>query len=870
MEQALKDKFEKLLFSCFWSSDKNGGVPIGKSYIFPNGKFLGTQQLDSGAYVPGHWEVEYEFRKWFWDNTDDDDNSIPFYDWIQDRVPELSHDDIDEIRKEMGHDDWKAGSPFLEREYNVIRCNSDNERYVVIPSRRPTDQSLGSFRNWLDYYFKPNTESRYGEDLYISPNDTDYGYMKVAGKLYDPNESTSDDVVDRVKRYYSSGKLFEGWVDEPEEGKTIYTTTSPYDVASRMKASQVGLRILWGRKNDRYYVCDIDDRIHGDMADAAFKDGYMPNISAHWQLDSYLDEYGKNVMFYIYAPKGKEDEIYGSKVSQDGYEGQYVYDFGTVTTRADDRYKSSPLAKVLGKYNEHYIQSGWKDEETPNIIRVECLDNDEDARYNIDTKRGTNNGQHRNDEEVVEERRKEFNRVCKDSSRSIKDDRRGARRSDSESRQSNQRLDRSKRNSKQGERADTGVQRSQSGEVVSQQRKEVIEENSEKPKVLKPYQVWFFRVPNEINHSDEPEKAGRPIIILEPYYDESDIKAGDVDLSDTYPDFLTGTSNKKRMYAKDAISLILPRDYKDAFLNRPTSFLVGDVLEKRTYDVTAKDILDNGTYAGELPKRLQKMFHDEIERIGISGVRVSMPECLCEQTVKRHHVVSGYDDFYDYMTSLIDKMTDDEIIRSCNLNTSDGKVNRGASFILPRGTTISVDDNSNNGDSTHTELIDIICLKLFKDSGAVFSEYYSRDYDLDKNGMLDELDFYSLCEDTNIIGFMTDERGWIRINTGSSVSESRYYCVLSQDFDVAEKQLEVLNDFFYFGMSHNQQSVLIYFGDAGENDATYYFDMSSPEDICNYIRKWSKTGEITEGKKKNKSDWYSLLEKDADNKRFRH
>ena len=131
------------------------------------------------------------------------------------------------------------------------------------------------------------------------------------------------------------------------------------------------MRILWDRKLNRFFVCDAYDYVHNDMARMALSRGYYGDMRS-WELDEYLDDDGKNVIYYIYAPKGKEKETYGSDVTEDGYEGKFVYDFGVVTTRSDDRYKASPLAKALGKYKEHYVHNGWIDNYIP---RVQLVDN---------------------------------------------------------------------------------------------------------------------------------------------------------------------------------------------------------------------------------------------------------------------------------------------------------------------------------------------------------------------------------------------------------------------------------------------------------------------------------------------------------------
>jgi len=167
--------------------------------------------------------------------------------------------------------------------------------------------------------------------------------------------------------------LKEEYVDDDKE---IFTTESPYEVANMLRSSEKALRILYDRKLKRFFVCDADELIHREMVDAAWERGYYAQLAqsgvlrGKWELDSYLDDYGGHVIYYIYAPLDKVADTYGSDINEDGYEGKYVYDFGVVTTRSDDKYKSSPLGKALGKYQHHYVQDGWIDDYTPKIIEV--------------------------------------------------------------------------------------------------------------------------------------------------------------------------------------------------------------------------------------------------------------------------------------------------------------------------------------------------------------------------------------------------------------------------------------------------------------------------------------------------------------------
>lgn len=232
--------------------------------------------------------------------------------------------------------------------------------------------SVNSIGNYVFYFCEnlasitiPNGVTSIGDDVF---------YRCVSLTVHTNNEYVIEycekNNIKYVRDVHES--LKEEYVDEDKE---IFTTESSYEVANMLRSSEKALRILYDRKLKRFFVCDADELIHREMVDAAWERGYYAQLAqsgklSKWELDNYLDDYGRNVIYYIYAPTDKASDTYGSDVSEDGYEGKYVYDFGVVTTRSDDKYKSSPLGKALGKYEHHYVQDGWIDPYTPKIIEV--------------------------------------------------------------------------------------------------------------------------------------------------------------------------------------------------------------------------------------------------------------------------------------------------------------------------------------------------------------------------------------------------------------------------------------------------------------------------------------------------------------------
>lgn len=132
-----------------------------------------------------------------------------------------------------------------------------------------------------------------------------------------------------------------------------------------------------------------------------------------------------------------------------------------------------------------------------------------------------------------------------------------------------------------------------------------------KPNFLAPYQIWWYEVPND-SSLDVINSKIRPILILETYVDEEEIKSGEVDLNYIYPDYVIGTTKTKKYFSEpNAFKVDTPEEIKAFFLHAPTVFRF-DKLESRHADISYSDILNNGSYAGTLSKKYQKILRDTI------------------------------------------------------------------------------------------------------------------------------------------------------------------------------------------------------------------------------------------------------------------
>jgi hypothetical protein len=288
----------------------------------------------------------------------------------------LSYNQINKIEtnKLLSHVEGNVG--FIRA--NFGSSHTDRRSYITINyANRPTNAQYDKILEFVDKLYQANKSEVlvYIEDI-VKTDEYNFTTTGFDSKIYVLAEHIPEDIVQKIKRGIATGNLVENLKEEyVDEDKKIYTTESVYEVVNIVKSSDKPLRILWDRNINRFFICDADELIHSYMFIKALKNGYYGDLEV-WNVRnsvlSYLDDYGKNAIYYIYAPKGQEADSYGSEVGQDGYEGKYVYSFGTMTTRSDDKYKASPLAKALGKYESHYVQKGWVGE-SPKLVLVDSL-----------------------------------------------------------------------------------------------------------------------------------------------------------------------------------------------------------------------------------------------------------------------------------------------------------------------------------------------------------------------------------------------------------------------------------------------------------------------------------------------------------------
>jgi hypothetical protein len=331
----------------------------GPFYIAPNGEVLKVNK---------NWDSDYGSRI----HTN---FIIRLFDHMLE-MKGLLHNQVTkvEMNKLLSHVEGNLG--FIRA--NFGSSHTDRRSYITINyANRPTNAQYDKILEFIDKLYQANKSEVlvYIEDI-VKTDEYNFTTTDFDSKIYVLAEHIPEEILQKIKRGVATGNLVENLKEEyVDEDKKIYTTESAYEVANIVKSSDKPLRILWDRNINRFFICDADELIHSYMFIKALKNGYYGDLEV-WNVRnsvlSYLDDYGKNAIYYIYAPKGQEEDSYGSEVGQDGYEGKYVYSFGTMTTRSDDKYKASPLAKALGKYESHFVQKGWVGD-SPKLVLVDSL-----------------------------------------------------------------------------------------------------------------------------------------------------------------------------------------------------------------------------------------------------------------------------------------------------------------------------------------------------------------------------------------------------------------------------------------------------------------------------------------------------------------
>lgn len=152
------------------------GDKTSRGFILPNGDLIDNGYFGENG-MP-HWKVdERVINKIAFDNH-----------WYYDDI--IDAFDVSAIRGDL-----------LADRIGCIRVNGYNENYIALPENRPTNAQLYTLEEWIDWFF-----SEIACSIIVS---TSNGRQQ---KSYSCDEYTGSDVINRIKRFYSSGTLYEALV----------------------------------------------------------------------------------------------------------------------------------------------------------------------------------------------------------------------------------------------------------------------------------------------------------------------------------------------------------------------------------------------------------------------------------------------------------------------------------------------------------------------------------------------------------------------------------------------------------------------------------------------------------------------------------
>ena len=174
------------------------------------------------------------------------------------------------------------------------------------------------------------------------------------------------------------------------------------------------------------------------------------------------------------------------------------------------------------------------------------------------------------------------------------------------------------------------------------------------------------------------------------------------------------------------------------------------------------------------------------------------------------------------------------------LNLKDNKVidKKSPMFITPDGDIISVGKTAQDNNYgveyesvIHSDMPVMILVALYNNDKLFEAEQITAD-DIDMDAV----------EDAHLLEYLTDELKWIRINTGETWVEDRFYAVLPDS--ITKYQIYALEDWLNYGYENKKDDVMMYFPD--KNFITDLYPDTEPKDIIKRINYYYTNGTFVE------------------------
>jgi len=279
-------------------------IPTGPAYILPNGKFISILENNNDI----HANLFYDFLL---------DNDLKY--------------DCDYYMRVIEHD------------YNWLRVNDglseEEERcYVSLNDSKLSSAQYDSLLRWLDYV------SKHQAYVQVFINNDKNSYVK-----YDLHEYIPDDIIKRIKRYYSSGELYEQVLDEvyPKKGESKEDFISRFMSVTKDEYPSQKQRLAvaysyWNRRNKKESIQESDEKTLKlpDDINSYYLSKYYPNY--HKELVSLKDVLQDTDNLHDDSMKTRRTEIWG--------EDPELYRYDINKDYYGSRLEPIRLAKINNKF----------------------------------------------------------------------------------------------------------------------------------------------------------------------------------------------------------------------------------------------------------------------------------------------------------------------------------------------------------------------------------------------------------------------------------------------------------------------------------------------------------------------------------------
>lgn len=275
-----------------------------RSFILPNGDFLSTGD-DYRTHVNIEWDIQNYLVKYF-------------------NIENFKHSKLDHPVTDM---------------CGFIRVNNVNEDYVCLSSVKPTIEQYNSLLNWLDEF---NEMKDYIKIISYNGNI----FVK-----YNLEDVTPDYVLNRIKRFYTSGKLYEA-KETTINNFEIYTCGSVKNINEDLDKPDI-TQDQWRTVSKLNMVNDIrhyGDLIHLELTDRWGNAIYIGNVT----YDELVERVGKTIADIIkHKLDTHEPQVYYYEIYNilNKYRKFFKQDDNKLYLQAKEHFGTTSNPKVAGYLN---------------------------------------------------------------------------------------------------------------------------------------------------------------------------------------------------------------------------------------------------------------------------------------------------------------------------------------------------------------------------------------------------------------------------------------------------------------------------------------------------------------------------------------